>query len=99
MFYPNSLGTTWGPRVGFAYQLPERWKMTVRGGYGIFYSPRIPNGWSGVPWGNKIGLHGDEHREPALAEHGGVQLGQRLQRRGEAGDARSLMAAQPSGAR
>ena len=30
--------------------------MTVRGGYGIFYGGRIPNGWSGVPWGNKLGF-------------------------------------------
>lgn len=56
MFYPNSLGTTWGPRFGFAWQLPENTKMTVRGGYGIFYGTRIPNGWSGVPWGNKSGF-------------------------------------------
>lgn len=55
-FYPNDLNTTWGPRFGFAYQLPESWKMTVRGGYGIFYGTRIPNGWSGVPWGNKSGF-------------------------------------------
>lgn len=56
MFYDNNLWTTWGPRVGFAYQLPEATKMTVRSGFGIFYSPRIPNGWSGVPWGNKAGF-------------------------------------------
>ena len=56
MFYPNSLGSTWGPRIGFAYQLPDTWKMTLRGGYGIYYSSRIPNGWSGVPWGNKAGF-------------------------------------------
>lgn len=55
-FYPNCLNCGWGPRFGFAYQLPERTKMTVRGGYGIFYAPRIPNGWSGVPWGNKLGF-------------------------------------------
>lgn len=55
-FYPNCLNCGWGPRLGFAYQLPERTKMTVRGGYGIFYAPRIPNGWSGVPWGNKLGF-------------------------------------------
>ena len=30
--------------------------MTIRGGYGIFDAPRIPNGWSGVPWGNKLGF-------------------------------------------
>lgn len=56
MFYDNSLNSTWGPRIGFAYQLPPEWKMTVRGGYGIYYSGRIPNGWSGVPWGNKAGF-------------------------------------------
>jgi hypothetical protein len=55
-FYPNSLGSTWGPRFGFAYQMPSQLKMTVRGGYGVFYNPRIPNGWSGVPWGNKAGF-------------------------------------------
>jgi hypothetical protein len=58
-FYPNCLNCTWGPRVGFAYAFPDTgWlkKMTVRGGYGIFYSSRIPNGWSGVPWGNKLGF-------------------------------------------
>jgi hypothetical protein len=54
MFYPNNLNTTWGPRVGFAYQASE--KITVRSGYGIYYAPRIPNGWSGVPWGNKAGF-------------------------------------------
>jgi len=56
MFYPDSLGSTWGPRIGFAYQLPESWKMTMRGGYGLYYASRIPNGWSGVPWGNKAGF-------------------------------------------
>lgn len=54
MFYPNSLGSTWGPRIGFAYQMMD--KMTFRGGYGIYYAARIPNGWSGVPWGNKSGF-------------------------------------------
>jgi hypothetical protein len=56
LFYDNCLNCGWGPRVGFAYQLPESLKMTVRGGYGIFYAPRAPNGWSGVPWGNKLGF-------------------------------------------
>ena len=52
MFYPNSKNSTWGPRLGFAYQLPESMKMTLRAGYGLYYSARIPQGWSGVPWGN-----------------------------------------------
>lgn len=56
MFYDNNLWTTWGPRIGFAYQLPAATRMAIRGGYGIFYAPRIPNGWSGVPWGNKSGF-------------------------------------------
>jgi hypothetical protein len=56
MFYDNSLGSTWGPRLGFAYQLPEAMKMTLRAGYGLYYNARIPNGWSGVPWGNKAGF-------------------------------------------
>lgn len=55
-FYSNCLNCGWGPRLGFAYQLPDTFKMTVRGGYGIFYGPRIPNGWSGVPWGNNLGF-------------------------------------------
>ncbi len=53
LFYPNSKNG-WGPRFGFAYQATS--KTTVRGGYGIFYSSRIPDGWSGVPWGNKSGF-------------------------------------------
>ena len=64
MFYDNSLGSTWGPRIGFAYQLPESWKMTLRGGYGLYYSGRIPNGWSGVPWGNKSGFTATSNQNP-----------------------------------
>jgi hypothetical protein len=52
-FYPNS-HNDWGPRIGFAYQATS--KATVRAGYGIFYGSRIPNGWSGVPWGQKMGF-------------------------------------------
>ncbi len=53
LFYPNQK-TNFGPRIGFALQATG--KMVFRGGYGIFYNPRIPNGWSGVPWGNKSGF-------------------------------------------
>src|SRR4051794_14711619 len=38
------------PEVGFLR------RMTVRRGYGIFDAGRIPNGWSSVPWGNKLGF-------------------------------------------
>jgi hypothetical protein len=58
-FYDNCLNCGWAPRIGFAYQMPEIGFLrntTVRGGYGIFYGGRIPNGWSGVPWGNKLGF-------------------------------------------
>ena len=30
--------------------------MTIRGGIRDLLRPRIPNGWSGVPWGNKLGF-------------------------------------------
>lgn len=65
MFYDNNLSTTWGPRLGFAYQMPEGMKMTIRGGYGLYYSGRIPNGWSGVPWGNKTGWTAVSRAAPA----------------------------------
>ncbi len=59
MFYSNCLNCTWAPRLGFAYSVPNQGILkntTVRGAYGIFYSPRLPDGWSGVPWGNKLGF-------------------------------------------
>ncbi len=59
MFYPNCLSCTWAPRLGFAYQLPNVGvfkNTTIRGAYGIFYSPRLPDGWDGVPWGNHLGF-------------------------------------------
>lgn len=58
-FYSNCLNCAWGPRIGFAYEMPSGGifkNIVVRGGYGIFYSPRIPGGWSGVPWGNRLGF-------------------------------------------
>ncbi len=53
MFYPNS-HNDFGPRIGFAWQATNN--TTLRAGYGIFYGSRIPNGWSGVPWGQKMGF-------------------------------------------
>ncbi|MEO8660852.1 MAG: carboxypeptidase-like regulatory domain-containing protein [Bryobacteraceae bacterium] len=58
-FYNNCLNCTWAPRVGFAYNVPSHGifkNMTVRGAYGVFYSPRLPDGWDGVPWGNHLGF-------------------------------------------
>jgi hypothetical protein len=52
-FYPNK-HNNFGPRIGFAWQATNN--TTLRGGYGIFYASRIPNGWSGVPWGQKMGF-------------------------------------------
>ena len=52
-FGNNSL-TDFGPRFGFAYQISQ--KTAVRGGYGIFYNARNPQGWSGVPWGETYGF-------------------------------------------
>jgi hypothetical protein len=94
-FYDNCLNCGWGPRVGFAYQMPDRLKMTVRGGYGIFYAPRIPNGWSGVPWGNKLGFTAT-NTVNAPTPASGVQLGQRLH--GSVKTATNPSAAAPSGA-
>jgi hypothetical protein len=52
-FFPGSK-RHFSPRIGLAYQASE--KMTFRSGYGIFFHGRIPNGWSGVPWGAKYGF-------------------------------------------
>ena len=38
-----------GPRLGFAYRLMERW--TVRGAYGIMFEGDLFNGFSGTPLG------------------------------------------------
>lgn len=45
-----------GPRFGLAYQLTD--KFVFRAGYGIFYLPRVPNDWAGVPYGSQIGFAG-----------------------------------------
>lgn len=54
------------PRIGFAYSMGE--KTTIRGGYGIFFLGRNPNGWSGVPWGQTMGFQQfNEVQQPTLA--------------------------------
>jgi hypothetical protein len=35
-----------GPRFGFAYQVPKMNDMVLRGGYGIYYTPEITNSWT-----------------------------------------------------
>ncbi len=42
------------PRIGLAYRI--RNKIAFRAGYGIFYTARTPNEWSGVPYGIKYGF-------------------------------------------
>lgn len=36
----------WGPRFGFAYQVPGISDFVVRGGYGIYYTPEINNSYT-----------------------------------------------------
>ncbi len=54
-FYPNH-HKDFGPRVGVAWQFAP--KMAFRAGYGIYYIGRIPNDWSGSPYGDKFGYGG-----------------------------------------
>jgi hypothetical protein len=53
-FFGDKSYNDFGPRIGLAWQVFE--KTAVRAGYGMFYHGRNPNGWSGVPWGSKIGF-------------------------------------------
>lgn len=44
----------WGPRFGFAYRAME--KMTLRGGYGIFFSGDVFNGFNPTPLGKQTNV-------------------------------------------
>jgi hypothetical protein len=51
--FADSEWNDFAPRLGLAWQMSSN--TALRAGYGIFYHGRNPNGWSGNPWGNKIG--------------------------------------------
>ncbi|MEO7651592.1 MAG: TonB-dependent receptor, partial [Bryobacteraceae bacterium] len=36
----------WGPRVGFAWSVPQVKDFVVRGGYGVYFTPEITNSWT-----------------------------------------------------
>ena len=44
----------WAPRFGFAYQPANKW--TVRGAYGLFYTPDMFNGINGTPLGKSTSV-------------------------------------------
>ncbi|HYM12091.1 MAG TPA: TonB-dependent receptor, partial [Bryobacterales bacterium] len=44
LVYPDR--NNWGPRFGFAYNVPQIPDFVVRGGYGIYYTPEITNSWT-----------------------------------------------------
>jgi hypothetical protein len=44
LVYPDR--NDWGPRFGFAYNVPALRDFVVRGGYGIYYTPEITNSWT-----------------------------------------------------
>ncbi len=43
-----------GPRIGFAYRLAERW--TIRGSYGIMFEGDLFNGFAGTPLGKQTSV-------------------------------------------
>jgi hypothetical protein len=44
LVYPDR--NNWGPRLGFAYAVPQIRDFVVRSGYGIYYTPEITNSWT-----------------------------------------------------
>ena len=47
--FVNNHYNDFGPRVGLAWQVRDR--LAFRAGYGIYFNPRVPNDWTGDPWG------------------------------------------------
>ncbi len=44
LVYPDR--NDFGPRIGFAWAVPQLGQMVVRGGYGIYFTPEITNSWT-----------------------------------------------------
>jgi hypothetical protein len=44
-----------GPRVGFAWRVPGSSKLSLRGGYGIFYAPEVINSFRNLGFQNPFG--------------------------------------------
>jgi len=59
-FERNKDWKEFGPRLGVAYQLSD--KFVLRGGYGVFYIPAGINYWAGVPYGFAPGFRGTNFR-------------------------------------
>jgi outer membrane receptor protein involved in Fe transport len=77
LFYPNCFNCGWGPRIGFAYQMPD---LEDDGSRWIWHLLCTAHPewlvWSSV--GQQTWIHGDQHGQRASSEHAGVQLGQRV---------------------
>jgi len=43
------------PRVGFGWRLPTKWQTSLRGAYGLFYSPEVINSFRNLGFQNPFG--------------------------------------------
>ncbi len=53
-YFGNPSFRDFGPRIGFAYRLMDRW--TLRGAYGIMYEGDLFNGFNGTPLGKQTNV-------------------------------------------